>query len=234
MTIVFGTMSSKGGAGKSTIAKVIAGEYALRDQKVLLIDSDPSLNLEAWWMQSGEKGMQPENMEFVSALQTNTLDDIMRRKSEYGAIIIDTAGRASVILTNILDYVDVVLTPVQPAKREIDAMDKAVRIVDDYNVEKGKAVKHLVVRTRMTMINQNSNEGRFIPKYFEIMEQDGFKSKLLQTSLLERGVYREVENGFGTVQMQELTDPVKKARLEIMTLVAEIEQHLSEGMEAAA
>ncbi len=235
MTIIFGTMSSKGGAGKSTIAKLIAGEYAIKDNsRVLLVDSDPSQNVQAWWIQCGEKGQQPENIDFVSALQTKALDDLMLRKADYGAIIIDTAGRDSVILKNILDYVDVVLTPVQAAKREIDAMSKAIEIVDAYNESHSKAVKHFIIRTRVTAINQRSSEYRFIRQYVEEINKHGYRSRLLDAELLERNIYREIENGYGTVQMQQLTDPVKKARIEVMRLMAEIERHLAgEALEAA-
>lgn len=234
MTVIYGTMSSKGGAGKSTIAKVVAGEYAINEKKVLLIDSDPSQNLRAWWLQCGERQSQPENVDFVSALQTTALDDLMRRKSDYDVIIIDTAGRDSVVLTKIMDYVDVILTPVQPAKREIDAMIKAIEIVATHNDESERLVKHFIIRTRITAINQKSEEYRFIRPYMEKVAESGFDSALLDSELFERSVYREIENGYGTVQMQQLTDPVKKARIEIMSLMNEIGVRLkAESKEAA-
>ena len=51
----------------------------------------------------------------------------------------------------------------------------------------------------------------------------------------ERNIYRAIQNGLGTLQMQELTDPVQKARIEVHALVDEIEQHRSFGpIEGAA
>jgi len=59
-------------------------------------------------------------------------------------------------------------------------------------------------------------------------------SILLNSELFERNIYKDIEHGFGTVQMQDLTEPVRKARVEVMAIMAEIERHLSgEEQEAA-
>lgn len=68
MATVFGTLSFKGGTGKSTLATIIAGEYASYDKRVLLIDTDPSQNSAAWWRLSAEKENQPEFVDFASVL----------------------------------------------------------------------------------------------------------------------------------------------------------------------
>jgi chromosome partitioning protein len=58
---------------------------------------------------------------------------------------------------------------------------------------------------------------------------------LLNTELFERNIYREIQNGLGTLQMQQLTDPVRKARIEVHTLVDEIEEYrTSERIEGTA
>ncbi len=235
MTLVYGTMSSKGGAGKSTIAMTIAGEYAIHDKKVLLVDSDPSENLKAWWRKCEQREMQPENVDFVSALHTNTIEDIIRRKSDYDVIIIDTAGRESVVLTNILNYADVIVTPVQPAPRVFDAMVTAMQIVDEHNGKTTRKVKHFVLRTKITAINQKSDDYKNIRGYIEREVQAGRSDCiLLNGELFERNIYKDIEHGFGTVQMQDLTEPVKKARIEVMGIMAEIEKHLTgEAQEAA-
>lgn len=52
--------------------------------------------------------------------------------------------------------------------------------------------------------------------------------------LVERNCYREIRNGYGTLQMLELTDPVRKARAEVMRLVHNIEQILSGAAQEGA
>lgn len=237
MTIVYGTMSSKGGAGKTTLATIIAGEYAIADKRVLLVDADPSQNLQAWWTLSGEKEKQPENIDFISALTVAVLENIMtQRKSEYDVIIIDTAGRDSIVLSEILNYADLILTPIQPAKREIDAAHSAAETIADYNDENSRKVAHLVVRTRIKVTDRHSDNYRFIRPFIEHLRTAGGmeSTRLLDAELYERNVYREIANGYGTVQMQEITDGVKKARLEVIALLREIESHIpAHKLEAA-
>ena len=45
-------------------------------------------------------------------------------------------------------------------------------------------------------------------------------------SFYERNPYRDIRLGYGTLQMLDLTDSVKKARSEVMTLMQEIERFL--------
>ena len=52
-------ISSKGGAGKTTVAILLAGEYALRGKRVLLIDADNRQNLSEWWKLSRTRTMCP-------------------------------------------------------------------------------------------------------------------------------------------------------------------------------
>jgi cellulose biosynthesis protein BcsQ len=40
MTRTYAAVSNKGGAGKTTLVTLLAGEYALRQERVLLIDAD--------------------------------------------------------------------------------------------------------------------------------------------------------------------------------------------------
>lgn len=59
-------VSSKGGAGKTTVAILLAGEYALRGNSVLLIDADNRQNLSEWWKLSQDKDNVPANIDLVA------------------------------------------------------------------------------------------------------------------------------------------------------------------------
>ncbi|APG93027.1 ParA protein, plasmid partitioning protein (plasmid) [Sinorhizobium americanum] len=66
------------------------------------------------------------------------------------------------------------------------------------------------------------------------LQEGGYDSYLLKTELMERNCYREIRNGYGTVQMLELTESVKKARVEVMNLVRDSEALLAGEKEVAA
>lgn len=214
MTKVYGIMGLKGGTGKTTIATALAGEYALKDEKVLLIDADPSQNLKLWWTRSAENGLVPENVEFISVSEIETLNDIMRRKSDFSAIVIDTASQETKIRHDIIEHLDAVITPVKSFADDYH-VNEAAQIVRYYNRANERSIKHLIVKTRQTSEEPVAHEAS-LPT----------QSVLIQNSLIERDVYREIErNGF--VQTQEMTRPVEEARTEIKSMVVEIEQKLA-------
>ncbi|TNH38048.1 ParA family protein [Paracoccus haeundaensis] len=49
MAIVLGLMSKKGGAGKSTIVKLLSSAVTHAGHKCLVIDLDPNKDILTWW-----------------------------------------------------------------------------------------------------------------------------------------------------------------------------------------
>lgn len=56
------------------------------------------------------------------------------------------------------------------------------------------------------------------------------QTALLDAELFEHNVYRQIQNGLGTLQMQALNDPVRKARREVLSLIEEIEAKRKVGI----
>lgn len=62
--------------------------------------------------------------------------------------------------------------------------------------------------TRLTIPARNLEAYRLIRPFVNNLRENGYDSYLLDTELLERNCYREMRNGYGTLQMLELTEPV--------------------------
>ena len=60
-------VSAKGGAGKTTGAILVAGEYALHGKQVLLIDADGRQNLNEWFSRSELKDNRPVGIDMRPA-----------------------------------------------------------------------------------------------------------------------------------------------------------------------
>ena len=75
---------------------------------------------------------------------------------------------------------------------------------------------------------------RLIRPFVQNLREGGYDSYLLDTELMERNCYREIRNGYGTLQMLDLTESVKKARAEVVSLVGNIEALLTGEQELAA
>ena len=226
-------ISSKGGAGKTTVAILLAGEYALRGKRVLLIDADNRQNLSEWWKLSQDKDNVPANIDLVAASTQRGVEQALA-KTEHDVIIMDAPGVDSVIANTIIGNSDIVISPVQANQDEIRSVGQAAESTADTAEDQGRAIPHGVVVTRIALTARSLEAYRFIRPFVGALREAGYSSTLLQTELTERNCYREIRNGYGTLQMLDLTEPVKKGRLEVSALLDEVEGLLGKDQETAA
>ncbi|MBY3101291.1 ParA family protein [Rhizobium laguerreae] len=236
MTRTYAAVSNKGGAGKTTLVTLLAGEYALRGERVLLIDADNRQNLSGWWRLCTEKDNVPENMEVTIASTQRSIEQAIDNIGRaFDLVIIDAPGVDSSLQATIIRSADLVLSPIQPAIKELEAAGQAVAAVNEINDQHGLAIGHFNVRTRISVPGRNLEAYRYIRPFVAGLVAADYRTRLLDTELFERNIYREIQNGLGTLQMQALTEPVRKARAEVHALVDEIEeQRTSLGFEGAA
>jgi chromosome partitioning protein len=226
-------VSSKGGAGKTTVAILLAGEYALRGKRVLMIDADNRQSLSEWWKLSHDKDNVPANIDLVAASTQRGVEQALSQAA-HDVVIMDSPGVDSVIANTIIGNSDIVISPVQANQDEIRSVGQAAENTADIAEDQGRAIPHGVVVTRIALTARSLEAYRFIRPFVAALREAGYPSTLLQTELTERNCYREIRNGYGTLQMLELTEPVKKGRLEVSALLDEVEGLLlgSEGAKA--
>ena len=230
MTICISAVSGKGGAGKTTAVILLAGELALQDKRVLLIDADGRQNLREWWKRSSDKDNQPVGIDLVTAARQQSIQQILENDTEkYDVVIMDSPGQDTVLRDTIIAGSDVVLTPIQPNQDEILAAGQAAQDIADTADRTGRAIPHVNFVTRITVPARSLEAYRLIRPFIANLQEGGYDSHLLETELYERNCYREVRNGYGTVQMLEVTEPVRKARVEILNLTQEIGKFLPQS-----
>ncbi|MDW9359440.1 ParA family protein [Sinorhizobium medicae] len=228
-------VSGKGGAGKTTAVILIAGEYALRGKRVLLIDADGRQNLQEWWKRCEAKDNLPDNIELITAARQTTVQQLLENEaSKFDVVLMDSPGQDTVLRDTIIAGSDIVLTPIQPNQDEIKAAGQAAADTADISDKVGREIPHANFVTRITMPAKLLEAYRLIRPFVQNLQEGGYDSYLLQTELMERNCYREIRNGYGTVQMLDLTQSVKKARAEVMSLVRDIEALLAGKKEVAA
>lgn len=223
MTVVIAAINGKGGAGKTTALMNIAGEYALRGGHVAMIDMDARNNLMRWWTDCQEKDAQPEGIEVYSHKTARGLERWMEENIHvFDHVFIDTPGEDTALVDPVIAASDLVISPIQPSKREvlgaIDSFENVLRV----NEALGKTCRHGVLRTRITVTVRHTELYRKIRPIIE----DTVGTYLFRTEVFERNVYKDIHNGIGTLQMQEVTEAIAKARRETQALVAEVDQLL--------
>jgi chromosome partitioning protein len=133
MTVVIAAINGKGGAGKTTALMNIAGEYALRGGHVAMIDMDARNNLMKWWSDCQEKDAQPEGIEVYSLGTARGLERWMEENTGvFDHVLIDTPGEDTSIVDPVIAASDLVISPIQPSKREvlgaIDSFENVLRV----------------------------------------------------------------------------------------------------------
>ncbi|XNO40754.1 ParA family protein (plasmid) [Sinorhizobium meliloti] len=235
MPLCISAVSGKGGAGKTTAVILIAGEYALQGRRVLLIDADGRQNLQEWWKRCEAKDSLPANIDLITAARQTSVQQILENDAnKYDVVLMDTPGQDTVLRDTIIAGSHVVLTPIQPNQDEIKAAGQAATDTADISDKVGRVIPHANFVTRMTMPARFLEAYRLIRPFVQNLREGGYDSFLLATELMERNCYREIRNGYGTLQMLDLTDPVKKARAEVVSLVRDIEAVLAGENEVAA
>lgn len=224
MTVVIAAINGKGGAGKTTALMNVAGEYALRGNRVAMIDMDARNNLMKWWRDCHEKDAQPEGIEVYSQKTARGLERWMEEDaSAFDHVLIDTPGEDTSIVDPVIAAADLVVSPIQPSKREvlgaIDSFENVLRVNDVL----GRNCRHGVLRTRITVTVRHTELYRKIRPIIE--EKVG--TYLFRTEVFERNVYKDIHNGIGTLQMQEVTEAIAKARRETQALVEEVDKLLT-------
>ncbi|UZX45518.1 ParA family protein (plasmid) [Agrobacterium sp. 13-2099-1-2] len=223
MVRIISAVSGKGGAGKTTAAILVAGELALEGKSVLMIDADARRNLTEWWERSIQKHNRPANVSMVVAARRESLNEaIDHAAGQSDFIVIDAPGVDSSLISAVLERSELIMTPVQPNQDEIKAVGEAAELAASVGDTLGRAIPQAIFRTRITVPNRNLAEYRIIRQFSEKLEQSGYDSVLLETELTERNCYREIRSGLGTLQMLDLTEPVKKGRVETKAFVQEL------------
>jgi chromosome partitioning protein len=229
MPIVISAINAKGGAGKTTALINIAGEYALRGRTVAMIDMDARSNLAKWWSDCREKHACAEGVEVVGHKTARAVGAYLgRAESDY--ILIDTPGEDTAIVDPVIGWSDLVISPIQASKREVLAAIDCFQSVLRVNDALGRGCRHGVLRTRISLTVRLTELYRKIRPIIE----DAVGTYLFHTEVMERNVYKDIQNGIGTLQMQELTEPIVKARRETQHLVGEIDDLLATEKDRSA
>ncbi|MGX5830232.1 ParA family protein [Mesorhizobium sp. 43Arga] len=223
MPTVISAINGKGGAGKTTALMNIAGEYALRGRTVAMIDMDARSNLTKWWSDCREKEAQAERVDVVGHKTAKAVGTYLDRAGGgFDYILIDTPGEDTAIVDPVIGWSDLVISPIQASKREvlgaIDCFESVLRV----NQALGRGCRHGVLRTRVSLTVRHTELYRKIRPIIE----DKVGTYLFRTEVMERNVYKDIPNGIGTLQMQELTEAIAKARRETQSVVEEIDEFL--------
>ncbi len=187
-TIAFA--SSKGGAGKSTSAVLLATELAGRGASVTIIDADPNQPVSRWSRKPG----RPDKLTVISSVTEETLiDDIDAAARQTAFVIVDLEGTASLMVAQAMSRADLVVIPTKGS--ELDAIEaiKVIKFIGRQEKAYNKAIPFAVLFTQTNPVVR--------PRTLKSLEQDMLQQRIpvFDTALHERDAFRAIFSFGGTL-----------------------------------
>lgn len=141
--------TSKGGTGKSTLARALAAHFLSVRHKPAMVDADPQCSLSARHRMDGPLGAVPlvaEPEERVGAV-------IAELRQRHAPVIVDTAGFRNRTTMAALVETDLALIPLKPAVEDLDSARATYGLIQEINAtpeRRGRPIKAALILT-MTM-----------------------------------------------------------------------------------
>jgi chromosome partitioning protein len=215
---IIAVVNQKGGAGKTTLAMLLAGSLADAGHKVLVADAD-SQNTALHWSGMGEG--YPAEVEDLSGEEGKLHKALRRRRDDYDYIVIDSPPAAAAPVTlSALRIADLALVPVIPSPLDLWA---SVRIREAIAHAREKNPE---LRARL-VVNQMQPNTVLAREVLGMLPEFGIP--LLAASLKSRTAYRQCA-ALGST-LGALGARAGMAILELEALRREVESLLVDGGE---
>ena len=188
---VISMVSSKGGAGKTTTALVLAGEFADNGVDVVLVDADPNRPLEAW----GKRESKPDLIEVVVDESADTIVDTIdaaRKRAKF--VIVDLEGTANNRISFAISQSDLVLIPVQGSVLDATEAAKSVKLVKQMIRVARRPIPYAAFFSKMPAAIRE--------KTFRDIEAQFASANVpvLKSALIDRAAYRALFSFGGTIR----------------------------------
>lgn len=125
MAMIVGIVSQKGGVGKSTVARLIAREFAAQDWQVKIADLDISQATSFHWRSRRlQRGLEPD----ISVEQYGRIDQALKVAEQYDLLILDGAPHATQATLQVAKASHLVILPTGLA---IDDLQPGVQLAHE-------------------------------------------------------------------------------------------------------
>jgi chromosome partitioning protein len=207
---VIALATSKGGVGKSTLARGLAAHFFAIGRKPALIDADPTATLSKRYNPGGKLGAVPviaEPEELVAQV-------IEKLRAQHTPVIVDTAGFRNRTTISALVAADLAIIPLKPAAEDLDCAVATYDLVREINETPERQAHPIRTAMIMTMTMRGTVIARHVRSQ---LEAAGYP--LLQAEMPHRVAYPEAAiEGLSP----GVTDPDGAAARDIAAIVHEL------------
>lgn len=208
--MIISVLNQKGGVGKTTLSINLAGYFAQKGMRVLLVDADPQGSSLAW---SAARELEPA-FPVIGMAKPTLHRDLPTLAAAYDVTVIDGAPRVSELARTAILAANFVLIPVQPSPFDVWASEDIVRLVQEAQQFKESIKAAFAVNRKIA----NTAIGRDVTAAFE-----GYPFEVLSETIGQRVAFAEAAASGLTIM--ELA-PASDATREIAALATAIEQRM--------
>jgi chromosome partitioning protein len=211
---VIAVVNQKGGAGKTTLSMNLAGSFANRGHKVLVVDADPQGTATRWAASADDEKLFPASVVGLSAANTKVHREVKKLIEDYDWIIIDCPPAAdSPVPQSALLIADLAVVPLIPSPLDMWAAVGIREVIHNVSgINEG-------LKARL-VFNQYQSNTSLAKEAIEILSQFGIET--CNTHIGSRQAYRQSAvfghsvHGFGSKakeaidEIENLTDELLK------------------------
>ena len=208
--MIVALVNQKGGVGKTTLALHLAGRWAGKGKRVVVVDADPQGSALDWSEQRAREGVA--RLFGVLGLPRETLHrELPAIAADADHVIVDGAPRIAGVARSALHAADLVLIPPTPTPLAGRASAEMLRLLDEARVFRPGLPARMVLNrcAARTVIAREIAEA--------LAEQD---PPVLAARIGQRVIFADAAR---TGRLAEELDPGCLAAAEIAALAAEIE-----------
>ena len=186
--------NTKGGAGKTTAALILATELARHGARVTILDADPQHWISHWHDISGKI----PNVDVISYVTMASIQGhINENKSKTDYFIIDLAGARNTLMATAIGLSDHVMIPIQGCAMDAKGGAQVLELLGYLKEKAGVDIPHSVVLTRVNSLVTT----RALQVVKQLLAQRAVH--VLETPIIERSAFRDIFDCGGTLQTMD-------------------------------
>ncbi|WP_375458555.1 ParA family protein [uncultured Enterovirga sp.] len=231
MPSIFAVTNPKGGSGKTTVAIILAGEFAKHGYATAIVDADPQGSSYQWHASSVARGLSPDGVDLVRAADEKALAQAIDRLDAYDVLVVDTPGYYGEVVIQAALRADLVVLPSKVHTFDASQVVRTIRNLERHSATAGLPMsQHRVLFNEYDSLDRNTRPLREVVAYL-----DAERVPVCANALYRRVTYRTMTSGHGTLyQMSDKDEPVRKARYNADQVVRELLAASQDGASAEA